>query len=217
MICQGLLRCGALTEAVKSIIMNIVQKGGSRINTIVTSREAILQVCRRIVSEKGLSALNMRAVAQDCGVALGSLYHYFSSKDELVLATIESVWQDIFQRNQPTRTDLPFPEYVEWIFESVRNGVKEYLNFFTAHSLSVARTGKSNAKDTMEQYLSHLKTGMAEALHADSAVRSNAFSAAFSEQEFLDFVLTSLLVLLVEQKKDCHVLTEMIRRTIYKV
>lgn len=195
--------------------MNIVQVGGDRINTLVTSKEAILKVCREIVSEKGLATLNMRSVAEACHVALGSLYNYFSNKDELVLATIESVWQDIFHMEGSCRTDLPFPEYVAWIFESVRNGAREYPNFFMAHSLSFASTGKNKAKDTMERYFAHMKGGMIQALYADASVRKDAFTADLTESDFMDFVLTNILTLLMQQKESCGILLTIIRRTLY--
>lgn len=63
-----------------------------------TSREEIMRVSRKIVSEKGLPALNMRTLAKECGIALGTLYNYYSDKDELVVAAIESVWQDILEK-----------------------------------------------------------------------------------------------------------------------
>lgn len=66
-----------------------------------TSREEIMRVSRKIVSEKGLPALNMRALAKECGIALGTLYNYYSDKDELVVAAIESVWQDILEKSAP--------------------------------------------------------------------------------------------------------------------
>ena len=72
------------------------ESGVIAVNTVVTSKEAIMKTCRDMVSERGLSALDMRSVAKACHVALGSLYNYFPSKDALVTATIESVWQDIF-------------------------------------------------------------------------------------------------------------------------
>ena len=34
-------------------------------NTVITSKEAIMQVCRRIVAEKGLTALNAYAASPD--------------------------------------------------------------------------------------------------------------------------------------------------------
>ena len=57
-------------------------------NTIVTSKEAILAECRAIVMEKGISSINMRSVAAACGVALGSLYNYFPSKADLIGAAV---------------------------------------------------------------------------------------------------------------------------------
>ena len=82
-------------------------------NTAVTSREAILTVCRELVSRQGLDSLNMRSVARACQVALGSLYNYFPSKDDLLLATVESVWQDIFHMDGLPDQDLSFPGCVQ--------------------------------------------------------------------------------------------------------
>ena len=92
-----------------------------------------------MVAEKGLASVNMRSVAEACHVALGSLYNYFSSKEELILAALGSVWQDIFH-TEPCREGLSFPEYVRWIFERVQSGMRAYPNFFTAHSISFAST-----------------------------------------------------------------------------
>ncbi|MDY5594808.1 MAG: helix-turn-helix domain-containing protein [Oscillospiraceae bacterium] len=133
-------------------------------------------MCRRMVSEQGLSALNMRSVAQACHVAVGSLYNYFPNKDDLVIATVARDWQDIFHMDQTCHANLPFPEYVQWIFDSVQQGAKKYPHFLTAHSLSFASTGKSKAKDTMEQYFSHIRLGMTEALHADPAGTRSSFA-----------------------------------------
>ena len=65
-------------------------------NTVITSKEAILDISRQLVREKGLGAVNIRTIAAACGVSVGSIYNYFCSKSDLVMATIESIWQDIF-------------------------------------------------------------------------------------------------------------------------
>ena len=69
-------------------------------NPKITSEEEILATCRQIVSKESLKALNMRHVADIQGVALGSLYHYFPSKEAMITAVVESVWLDIFQLNE---------------------------------------------------------------------------------------------------------------------
>ena len=184
-------------------------------NTAVTSREAILKTCREMVSTHGLAALNMRSVASACNVALGSLYNYFPSKNELVTAAVESVWQDIFHMDHPCAADLPFPDYVRWIFQSVQQGAKEYPNFFTAHSITFATKEKKEGRKAMEHYFDHMKQGMAEALEKDVRVNKNAFREGFSQQAFFDFVLSNILALLLQQAEDCELLAEIVRRTLY--
>lgn len=185
------------------------------INTIVTSKEAILEACRQLVSQKGLEALNMREVAASCHVALGSLYNYFPSKGELIAAAIESVWQDIFQMGKECRATASYPEYVGWIFERVQQGTLQYPHFFSAHSLSFSSPEKGRARQVMERYFSHMKSGMMQALQGDSSVKTMAFRAGFSQEDFVEFTLSALLSLLVQQNSSCEILLEVIRRAIY--
>ena len=185
-------------------------------NRLATSKEDILAASRELIRENGWAAVSIRSVAAKCSVSAGTIYNYYESKAELLGATIESVWQDIFHMEQCCE-QKPFPEYVRWIFDSVRQGTREYPHFFTAHSISVASSAKEQARKTMEQYFSHMKAGMAQSLRADPAVRRDAFSASFSESDLIDFVLSNLLTLLARQEDDCEVLLEVIRRVLYPV
>jgi AcrR family transcriptional regulator len=50
-----------------------------------TSRAAILAAALELFGEKGYEATTMRAIADRVGVSLGSSYHYFPTKEHLVL------------------------------------------------------------------------------------------------------------------------------------
>jgi AcrR family transcriptional regulator len=50
-----------------------------------TSRAAILAAALDLFQERGYEATTMRAIAERAGASLGSSYHYFSSKEHLVL------------------------------------------------------------------------------------------------------------------------------------
>jgi len=50
-----------------------------------TSRAAILSAALDLFQERGYEATTMRAIAGRAGVSLGSSYHYFPSKEHLVL------------------------------------------------------------------------------------------------------------------------------------
>ena len=50
-----------------------------------TSRAAILGAALELFGERGYDATTMRGIAERAGVSLGSSYHYFPSKEHLVL------------------------------------------------------------------------------------------------------------------------------------
>ena len=180
-----------------------------------TSKEAIMQVCRRIVSEKGLQALNMRSVAKECHIALGTLYNYYSDKDDLLIATVESVWKDIFHMNQGCEAIVSFPEYVNHLFQCIQKGAGEYPNFFTSHSIGIANLGKDKAKGMMERCFVHMKSAMLTVLNSDSGVDSNVFSEAFTKTDFIDFVFDNMLLQLAHGREDSKILVEIINRVVY--
>ena len=84
MILHALLFFFLLTNQAFLFKMNIVQIGGIRMNTVVTSKEIILEASKKLIREEGLNSINIRSVASACGVSVGSIYNYFDSKSELV-------------------------------------------------------------------------------------------------------------------------------------
>ena len=189
--------------------------GGDLLNIAVTSKAEILRQCRLLVAEKGMTALTMRAVAQRCGVALGSLYNYFPSKTDLSLGVIESVWQDIFHLEGCENDACPFPDYVQRLFCRVEAGMRAYPRFFAAHSLSFASEEKGKARETMERYFAHMQEGLRHALDSDRAVRGDAFDASLTRAALAEFTLSTLVSLWVRHSPDCQVLIELLRRALY--
>jgi AcrR family transcriptional regulator len=52
------------------------------------TRKIILAAAERLIRAKGLARLTTKQIAQEAGVAEGSLFNHFSRKDDLVLAVI---------------------------------------------------------------------------------------------------------------------------------
>src|ERR1700738_2785022 len=66
---------------------------------------AILEAAHRLLAEKGYQGMTMDDVAQRVGIAKGSLYQHFKSKEELLAAVLISFMDriSIFIENLPTK------------------------------------------------------------------------------------------------------------------
>lgn len=52
----------------------------------------LIEEARRQIEQIGYSAVTIRSVAKECGVGVGTVYNYFSSKDELLASYMLTDW-----------------------------------------------------------------------------------------------------------------------------
>ena len=57
-------------------------------------REKILAASRTRLLSEGYSALSLRGVAQDCSIAVGTIYNYFKDKNTLIASVMLEDWLD---------------------------------------------------------------------------------------------------------------------------
>jgi len=61
------------------------------VRRLAARREAILQAAGALAAEAGINAVQITPVAQRAGVATGTVYRYFPSKDDLIAALVAAV------------------------------------------------------------------------------------------------------------------------------
>ena len=195
--------------------MNIVHIEGDYMNTIVTSKEEILKNSRELIREKGWAAVSIRSVASACGVSVGSIYNYYDSKAELISATVESVWCEIFHRPQDEAVFQDVQTCVKWMSERMAYGCEQYPGFFTLHSLGFMREDKADGKRQMQQVWNHILNGLCTVLQQDSKIRPDAFNERFTVEKFADVLFSLMLSALLRQDYDPAAVLEIVRRTLY--
>lgn len=184
-------------------------------NITSISREKILEESKKIVSNEGLSAVSIRKLASECDVSIGTIYNYFESKSDLVLAVIEDTWKGIFHMSEENLYFENFSECVDFIFKAVEKGVLEYRNFFDFHSMSLAAVNKEKSKRMMEKYFMHIKHQMFETLDKDKGIREGAFDSNFSKKDFVEIIFSMLLSSVMDKTNNSDVVVEIVRRCIY--
>jgi AcrR family transcriptional regulator len=163
-------------------------------NPEITSKEKILAECRSIAKKEGLNAITMRHVAENLDVALGSLYHYFPSKEALLLESVRSIWHDIFHEEGDSFTKNDFISLLRYFFQAMNDGEKLYPGFFSLHALAFSEGTKKEGVEERDSIFAHMKKEMIETLERDPKVRPNAFSTT-SKKDFVDLVFLEVLAI----------------------
>lgn len=184
-------------------------------NHMVASKEAILEASRNLIREQGWKALSIRSVAAACGVAVGSIYNYFDSKSDLIMATVESVWCDIFHISGEEAASADFVDCIVWFFESMERGGQKYPGFFTLHSMSFIGEDKSKGQQLMKQSWEHIQRRLYGVLMSDKNVRPDAFDSRFTPEKFVDLTFSWMISALLKEDYDSSAIVEVIRRSIY--
>lgn len=177
------------------------------------SRESILAVSRDLLCQQGWQGLQIRAVAAECQVAVGSIYNYFSSKTELVAATIESVWQEIFYDEQCKKCSTI--EYVAWLFSCLEKGARRYPGFFSLHAMGFLETEKQEGQKRMYATWQKIKESLCYVMRQDPQVSEHTFDVVFTAEHFAEILFAQILAALIQQTYDVAAVQEMIRRCLY--
>ena len=98
-------------------------------------QEIILQVSRNIMMEQGYSALTIRNVAKECGIAVGTVYNYYGSKDLLAAAVILEDWNDMLHAlGEKCEKAKDMREGLTSIYEDLNCFSKQYQKVWAGYS-----------------------------------------------------------------------------------
>ena len=74
-----------------------------------TRRDELLQLAATMFAERGMRATTVRDIADSAGILSGSLYHHFSSKEEMVDEVLRGFLDWLFERYQQIVETEPNP------------------------------------------------------------------------------------------------------------
>ena len=121
------------------------------------THQAILDAARRIISEKGIDGLSMRAIARKIEYSPAGLYEYFGSKDEIVAAVCAEGNERLTSYMKRVDPTLSLHDYLmgigaAYIEFAVRNPDHFTLMFNTPNSLvTESPISDTRSADIMEK------------------------------------------------------------------
>lgn len=167
--------------------MNAFIKGEGMPKIIENVREQLLDEAKRQIRECGYSKTTIRSVAGACGLGVGTVYNYFSSKDMLIASFILDDWTLALNEMKNAPSDDPC-EFLRTIYSSLSKFMDIHKSLFNDADAFVSfNSSKSN-------YHSRLRGQIA--LMIEPMINEADTNASFTAE----FIAESLLTWTVEGK-----------------
>ncbi|RLK63066.1 TetR/AcrR family transcriptional regulator [Atopobacter sp. AH10] len=153
----------------------------------LSSQEEVLTACLDIVAKEGLNALTMRRVSQVSGLSLGTLYHYFSNKSDLMNQTVATIWR-LMMKNLPVPSEQSLKTYMAGLYKAVQDIEVTYPGFLSDHARVLSASGQKDQSEGMDRLHDWLEDSMLECLLHDSQIRQGRFDSVFSKADFVHMI-----------------------------
>ena len=93
----------------------------------------ILRSARKRLLGGDLSSFSARGIAEDCGIAVGTIYNYYRDKESLMGAVMAQDWQAELQKAGEEVASVPTPEAgVLCLYEAIRAFSRAYESVWAA-------------------------------------------------------------------------------------
>lgn len=171
----------------------------------------LLNDARFLADTQGIDAVNIRSLAQRAQVATGTVYNYFSSKNEILLALTDEYWAATLREMETAVHTGPFYDQLQQIFAFLRSRIDCWAGKLMC---SLGR-GEPAGQQHMASAQASLEDALLRRLEQDPAIRPGVWAEGFTKEEFAHFLVLHMTLLLRNKAPDIHFLIALVRRTIY--
>ncbi len=153
----NLSRTNLLEDLLFQSLRRNIEQGKSKRKNQKDARSRILHAALAEFSEKGFHATTIDSIAERAGIAKGTVYRYFSTKEALFSALKENTITEFVDL---ARQDLSHEDDILKIIESV---IRIYLNFFQTNSSFfkvIIQEHRDFGTDFSEKFITELILGL---------------------------------------------------------
>ncbi len=177
-----------------------------------TLRDTLLNSAQSIADTEGIEAVNIRSIAKKAGIASGTVYNYFSNKDEILLALTEEYWKQTLQEMKTEITADSFCGQLQQIFYYLKERIDQSAGKLMNSLGNVEMAGQAN----MASMQSVLETALIRSMEQDADIRKDVWDETFTKEQFARFIMMNMMMLLKTHAPDITFFIRIIKRTIYQ-
>lgn len=160
-------------------------------------KDIILSAAKDIASRQGITKINIRSVAKNSGIAIGTVYNYFPSKGDLLVAVIEDFWEDAFKNiNWKSFSHNNFYDNLETIY----NILYTYLSKFKENWLEQLALLKTQEKQLgiqkQNEYFQKIYSRIVTLMDMDEKLKQYQWTEVVSKEKMAEFIFDNMLIML---------------------
>ncbi len=153
-------------------------------------QKKIMKEAKQQVLENGYTRTTIRSVAQDCGIAIGTIYNYYPSKDYLIASFVLNDWIPLKEAiNEKCKSTSKPMEAFHFMYMMLGKFISDYQPLFRENGAI------KNVSITFHRRHCELRGQLAEMLHGICMEKAKSPSPFLPE-----FIAEALLTWSVEQR-----------------
>lgn len=187
-------------------------------NHAVTTRETLLAAAKDIACHEGMARLNVRRLAQVCGISTGAVYNYFPSKADLLFALTVDFWGYLSQDGDcPFDTRHGFLAAFAELYTRLATRLHSFETGFLQQIGALSATDKEKGRALEHACFQHLQDCLRRSLAQDDRIDPAIWQGAFTPDAFIGFAFANMMTALRSGSSDCAFLTETFARLLYPI
>lgn len=164
-------------------------------NTIKINKEQIINQAMKLANEKGIENLNIRDLASICEVSIGTIYNYFPSKSDLLLAVVSSFWLQAC--NHENLKNISLDNFFDG-YRLLYRQLYTYLKQFQGHwkpLLQLLDPPAIKQGQALEQdYFQNMRKMLKVLLDKDTVLPHSTWKDGFTKESFVDFLFENTMI-----------------------
>lgn len=203
---------------ITSQIIPIISEWRIKMNHAVTSKELLLETAKKIAYKDGIASVSIRRAAKESNIAIGTIYNYYASKEELIAAILEDFWRSIFHNAAyDFKEQSNFVESILFLYEILYHKFQSFQSQFLNDMVYLTADEKEKSRQLESDYYKHMEHGLLLILEKDTTISSSIWSDQFTKQQFIHFILEYMILQLRHQMIDISFFKQLLLKILYPI
>lgn len=177
-------------------------------------KATIISTGMALALKEGLDSINMRKVASEGGVALGTIYNYFPGKADLTYAIMNAFWNEAFKTfHHALDPNLDFYKQFEVLYFYMRDYLAP-LRETWLKDLSYFPDPSQSSEDDLE-YMVHFFQILEEIIEQHQSEFNPTIYSILGPKRIMDFILSHFLIMLQKDERDYRYFNLILKKLLY--